>query len=153
MQTNQGLARCTIQVGATAPPKIAAHVGYTGHDEMEELFEAADVVVCHGGPGAIAAARRFGRLPIVVPRDPAFGEHIDGHQVAFARRLAEQGDVLLATDRGAFHRLLSQAIDDQARVRLDEGQQVAAEAAVRRFAEIVDPLLERGRARRGRSTA
>jgi len=80
-------------------------------------------------------------------------EHIDGHQVAFARRLAEQGDVLLATDRGAFHRLLSQAIDDPARVRLDEGQQVAAEAAVRRFAEIVDPLLERGRARRGRSTA
>jgi UDP-N-acetylglucosamine transferase subunit ALG13 len=59
-------------------------------DELEERIRAADVVISHGGPGVLASARAAGRVPVVVPRRHSRGEHVDDHQVAYARRLATQ---------------------------------------------------------------
>jgi UDP-N-acetylglucosamine transferase subunit ALG13 len=59
-------------------------------DELEERIRAADVVISHGGPGVLASARAAGRVPVVVPRHHRRGEHVDDHQVAYARRLATQ---------------------------------------------------------------
>nr|WP_246290489.1 glycosyltransferase [Nocardioides marinus] len=39
----------------------------------------------------IMEARALGHLPLVVPRDPRLGEHVDDHQQRFARRAAEAG--------------------------------------------------------------
>jgi UDP-N-acetylglucosamine transferase subunit ALG13 len=56
--------------------------------EMNEWLEWANVAVVHAGPGTIAAARRVGHFPVVVPRDPELGEHVDDHQMRFARWVA-----------------------------------------------------------------
>jgi UDP-N-acetylglucosamine transferase subunit ALG13 len=58
------------------------------HDEVLRLMGSARVVICHGGPGTITEALALGRLPIVVPRDPRFGEHVDDHQMRFVRWLS-----------------------------------------------------------------
>jgi UDP-N-acetylglucosamine transferase subunit ALG13 len=90
-----------VQHGATPAPGYGRPFAFCGHDELQGLFAAADVVVTHGGPATISQARAAGHVPVVVPRQPALGEHVDEHQVLFARRLAAAGVVLLAETEAA----------------------------------------------------
>lgn len=66
------------------------------YDELQARMAAARIVVCAAGPATIMQVYAHGKVPIVVPRRPEFGEHVDGHQVAFARRMADR--VLLVVD-------------------------------------------------------
>jgi UDP-N-acetylglucosamine transferase subunit ALG13 len=67
-------------------------------EEMSEAMRTARAVVVHAGVGSVLLARRCGRTPIVVPRRVALGEAVDDHQVAFARRLADAGLVILVEE-------------------------------------------------------
>ena len=96
-----------VQHGATPAPEYGRPFAFCGHDELQRLFAAADVVVTHGGPATISQARAAGHVPVVVPRRPELGEHVDEHQVLFARRLAAAGVVHLAGTEGA----LATAVD------------------------------------------
>ena len=58
----------------------------------------ADVVVTHGGPGLIWEALGKQRPVVVVPREARFREHVDDHQVAFARHLEKRGWVTVVRD-------------------------------------------------------
>ncbi len=62
--------------------------------EVDKLVGSARIVITHAGPASIALARRHGHVPIVVPRHPKKGEHVDGHQLAFARRLSAEAVVV-----------------------------------------------------------
>lgn len=58
------------------------------YEQLAEWAQEASVVVTHGGPGSIMLALSTGHRPIVIPRDPVFGEHVDDHQLRFAAWLA-----------------------------------------------------------------
>jgi UDP-N-acetylglucosamine transferase subunit ALG13 len=61
---------------------------------FEELLQSARVIVLHGGSSSFLQARALGRRPILVPRRPEHGEHIDEHQVHFVLSLpAEEAAV------------------------------------------------------------
>jgi UDP-N-acetylglucosamine transferase subunit ALG13 len=45
----------------------------------------SDLLICHGGPGTIISALKTGHPLLVVPRRHCYGEHVDNHQVEFAR--------------------------------------------------------------------
>lgn len=91
-------ARVVIQHGASAAPALAEGMPMVGHEEVTRIMHDADVVVCHGGPATIADARAAGHRPLVMPRDPRRGEHVDNHQMLFAARLATAGLVTLVAD-------------------------------------------------------
>lgn len=55
---------------------------------FEALLAEARVVVLHAGSSSFLQARALGRRPILVPRRPEHGEHVDDHQVRFVRSLA-----------------------------------------------------------------
>ena len=55
------------------------------------LMESSDVLITHEGPGTILRALELGRVPVVVPRERRYGEHVDNHQVEFARVLTKYG--------------------------------------------------------------
>lgn len=93
-----GKARVLIQYGTSAAPSRAEGRDLIPVDELGELLRAASVVVCHGGPGTIASAREAGKVPLVVPRRPELGEHVDEHQVLFVSRLSAEGRVLAAEE-------------------------------------------------------
>jgi len=61
------------------------------HGELVAAMAEADVVIAHGGVGTALSAIEQGRVPILVPRRLAHGEHVDDHQVQIAARLAESG--------------------------------------------------------------
>jgi UDP-N-acetylglucosamine transferase subunit ALG13 len=83
-----------------APAPAAAHtaVGFLRPSEVEAGMRRARAVVCHGGVGSILVAHRAGHVPVVVPRQRAYGEHVDDHQVDFVRHLERLGDVIAVLD-------------------------------------------------------
>jgi UDP-N-acetylglucosamine--N-acetylmuramyl-(pentapeptide) pyrophosphoryl-undecaprenol N-acetylglucosamine transferase len=60
-------------------------------DVLTAAIEAADVVVAHAGTGSALMALLAGKRPVLIPRLPERGEHVDGHQVQFANWLEAAG--------------------------------------------------------------
>jgi UDP-N-acetylglucosamine--N-acetylmuramyl-(pentapeptide) pyrophosphoryl-undecaprenol N-acetylglucosamine transferase len=58
--------------------------------ELHQAMREADLVVTHAGTGSALAALEAGKLPILVPRSGALGEHIDEHQHQTAAELASR---------------------------------------------------------------
>lgn len=83
------------QTGATDVRDLGIDARHAVPDaELRAAMAAADLVIAHAGIGSALAALEAGRAPLLVPRDPAFGEHVDDHQLQIARAL---GDLGLAT--------------------------------------------------------
>jgi UDP-N-acetylglucosamine transferase subunit ALG13 len=88
-----------VQFGHGSPPARARQAtAFMGFGEMLEHFRAADAVVTHAGVGSILCARQAGHVPIVVPRQRRYSEHVDDHQVELTRALEERGAVVAVWD-------------------------------------------------------
>lgn len=103
----QGLlpAPVLVQRGTSSyQPRAGTSVEFVTPQEFTARMAAAEVVVTHGGAGAIGTALRHGRRPIVFARDPARGEHVDAHQQELVDRLDELGMVVQVDgELGAAH--------------------------------------------------
>ncbi len=64
--------------------------------EFRERVEAASLVISHAGMGSIITALELGKRIIVMPRRASLGEHRNDHQLATAKRFAEQGAIMVA---------------------------------------------------------
>ena len=82
------------QVGSTPDPQLRR---WATPEAMRTACADADVVVTHAGVGSILMALTLGKLPVVLPRRRARGEHVDDHQLEIAERLEERGLVVRAT--------------------------------------------------------
>lgn len=54
---------------------------FLNRDEFLEAEAKADIVITHGGTGAIIGAVKKGKKVIAVPRLEKYGEHVDNHQI------------------------------------------------------------------------
>ena len=68
------------------------------YQEMNSYMEKSDIIITHGGPGSILSALQFNKIPIVVPRQNKFGEHVDDHQVKFTERLSAIGKIIMVKE-------------------------------------------------------
>ena len=59
-------------------------------DDLQELMANARIIITHGGPASIMQALAHGVIPIVVPRQADFGEHVDNHQCRFAEKMSDR---------------------------------------------------------------
>jgi len=138
--------RCVMQRGTSTPPdEPATSVAFFPHEELQRTVREAAIVVSHGGPATITECRRSGRLPIVVPRDPALREHVDGHQQRFARMFARSGLIRLAESEADLRAALDQAMaqPDAFDVASPHEQVNNGEAPepVRRVGDVIDALV------------
>lgn len=62
-------------------PKGFAYKDYLDRDEYSKWMERADIVITHGGTGAIISAVKKGKKVIAVPRLKKYDEHVDDHQL------------------------------------------------------------------------
>lgn len=89
-----------VQHGATPPrPELpnTRWVEFMPFPALVEAMSEARGVVCHAGVGTIVTAIRAGHVPVVIPRRPDLGEHVDNHQMDIASRYAERGLVRCVT--------------------------------------------------------
>jgi UDP-N-acetylglucosamine transferase subunit ALG13 len=66
--------------------------------EFRKHVESASLVIAHAGMGSIITALELGKNIIVMPRRADLGEHRNDHQIAAAKRFAEQGRIVVAVD-------------------------------------------------------
>ncbi|GIE98570.1 glycosyltransferase [Paractinoplanes rishiriensis] len=141
-----------LQHGRSRAPAIPGAVPFLDHDALGAAMAGARVVVTHGGPASITEARRHGHLPVVVARDPAYGEHVDDHQMLFTARMAGAGLIRLCTTAGELTDALSEGLARSGAAG-DRGTGDAAEAraaAVAAVGRIVDDLVASRRQRGSR---
>lgn len=80
-----------IQTGfSTYEPKYCRWSKLISYDEMVKNVEEARIVITHGGPASFIMPLQIGKVPIVVPRQFQFGEHVNDHQLEFARVMDER---------------------------------------------------------------
>lgn len=60
------------------------------YDEMNKYIAEARIVVTHGGPASFIAPLTIGKVPIVVPRKKEFNEHVNDHQLDFAKEVEKR---------------------------------------------------------------
>jgi UDP-N-acetylglucosamine transferase subunit ALG13 len=126
-------AEVFAQVGPTAlRPAHIAWQRFLSPAECHERMRAADAIVAHAGMGTILGALELGTPILVMPRLAAPGEHRNDHQLATARRLAEQGSIAVAFDEAGLHE------------RLDALDRLAARDPIGRYAPA--PLIDALRA-------
>lgn len=79
-------------------PKYCQYKEMLGYDEMCYYVERSRIIITHGGPGSIFLPIQYGKKPIVVPRNPDFDEHVDYHQIDFAKRMYNQNRIDIVLD-------------------------------------------------------
>lgn len=62
---------------------------FLDRDEFAEWTSKADIVITHGGTGAIIGAVKKGKKVIAVPRLAKFGEHVDDHQLQLVEQFKD----------------------------------------------------------------
>lgn len=62
-------------------PQHYKYKQFLDRDEFEDMMSKADIVITHGGTGAIIEAVKKGKKVIAVPRLKKYGEHVDDHQI------------------------------------------------------------------------
>jgi UDP-N-acetylglucosamine transferase subunit ALG13 len=137
---------CFVQSGASSVRPNCRGSEFLEVGILSALMDAADVVICHGGPATIAETWARSKKPIVAPRLAGLGEHVDDHQADFCEQLAELGKLALARTQSDFAGLVDAALSDSSQLSATSSGSDADEAAAR-LAELVEELISRQRRR------
>lgn len=86
-----------IQTGfSTYEPQYCQWSKLIPYQQMVKNVADARIVITHGGPASFVMPLQIGKTPIVVPRQYQFNEHVNNHQVEFARNVAQRmGNIIL----------------------------------------------------------
>ena len=67
--------------------------------QMIDNIRRARIVITHGGPATFIMPLQEGKIPVVVPRQKKYDEHVNDHQLDFAKLVKErQGNIILVED-------------------------------------------------------
>lgn len=70
-----------------------------GYDEMQKYIQKARIVITHGGPASFIAPLSIGKIPIIVPRKKEYNEHVNNHQLDFAKQVEKRmKNIIVAED-------------------------------------------------------
>jgi UDP-N-acetylglucosamine transferase subunit ALG13 len=130
-----------IQTGySTYTPRFCEHKPFVSFDEMIERILNSRIVITHGGPGSIMSVLYNGKIPIVVPRQKNYAEHVDDHQMLFAHKMEEHNQIICVYDidemTDKIHHY-SSLIEDLKDARTEK---IEREKRVRDFARALDEI-------------
>ena len=108
-----------VQYGTSSPPSAGDGGELLDRTSMLARVAAADVVVISCGPGGVMDVRGAGRLPVVVARREPLGEHVDDHQLAFARHLEVHELARTIEDEDGFTAVIEEARRHPERFRVE----------------------------------
>lgn len=91
-----------IQTGfSTYEPKYCQWSKLFPYQQMIKNVEDARIVITHGGPASFIMPLQIGKIPIVVPRQKKYEEHVNDHQLEFCKAVEERmRNILLVEEIG-----------------------------------------------------
>ena len=98
-----------IQTGfSTYEPMYCMWSKLLSFKEMQKYLEEARIVITHGGPSSFIAPLQIGKIPIVVPRQKKYGEHVNDHQLSFCKEVKERmRTIILVEEVEQLERIIS----------------------------------------------
>ncbi|MBE5991557.1 MAG: multidrug MFS transporter [Paenibacillaceae bacterium] len=89
-----------IQIGYSLyEPHYCTYQKLYTYNEMVKLINEARIVITHGGPSSFIMPLQIGKIPIVVPRQLRYKEHVNDHQVIFCEAVEKrQGNIIVVKD-------------------------------------------------------
>lgn len=85
-----------MQTGfSTYEPQYCKWSKLLPYREMVQSVANARIVITHGGPASFIMPLQIGKIPIVVPRQYEFNEHVNDHQVEFAKNVSERMGMII----------------------------------------------------------
>ena len=132
-----------IQTGfSTYEPKHCQWSKLIPYQQMVKNVEDARIVITHGGPASFIMPLQIGKVPIVVPRQKQFDEHVNNHQVEFARNVAQRmGTIIPVEDIEKLGEVI--AMYDEIVAGMEHGMSSNNEKFNKTLNSIVDSLFER----------
>ena len=100
-QISDGKIKDTIfaQTGCSCyKPMHFEYKQFMDRDEFSRMQASADIIITHGGTGAIVGALKKGKKVIAVPRLSKYGEHVDDHQLQIIEEFVKSGFILECQD-------------------------------------------------------
>jgi UDP-N-acetylglucosamine transferase subunit ALG13 len=85
------------QIGSSSfTPRNIQFFRYVPFQELLGFMKKSKLIITHAGVGSTLLCFTLGKIPILFPRYASKGEHVDNHQVDFAKRLERDNEVLVA---------------------------------------------------------
>lgn len=131
-----------IQTGfSTYIPQYCTWEKIFPYKDMLNYISEARIVITHGGPSSFILALQVGKIPIVVPRQKQFNEHVNNHQVEFALAVAKrQKNIIEVEDINK----LEQTIKDYNEIvcSMTTGLKSNNEIFIKEFKNLVREIIE-----------
>lgn len=99
-----------IQKGYTDyEPQYCESYKLVGYNDMQKYLKTARIIITHGGPASFIVPLSIGKIPIVVPRQKKFNEHVNNHQKDFVEQVvARYNTVIPCYDIDDLERLIKE---------------------------------------------
>ena len=91
-------------------PQHYPYKKFVDKEEFARWQDKADLVIAHGGTGALIGASKKGKNIIAVPRLAQYGEHVDDHQLQIVGVLKKEGYVRAVYDMALLETTILEAL-------------------------------------------
>jgi len=130
-----------IQIGYSKYiPQYCKYAKIISYVKIMEKIQEAKIVITHGGPGSIMPVLYKGKIPIVVPRQKKYDEHIDDHQVFFTRKFEEKGKILTVYNIEELEGKLKNYEKIVSQLKETHKKEVSPEKNIQRFAQTIEEI-------------
>lgn len=87
------------QIGSSEyEPTSYGYVDFLNHEEFNAKISECDIVITHGGTGAIVNSIKMGKKVIAIPRLAQYHEVVDNHQLQLVREFEKMGMITACYD-------------------------------------------------------
>lgn len=89
-----------MQTGfSTYEPCCCTWSRFFPYPEMQKYVAESRISITHGGPSSFIMPLQIGKIPVVVPRQKQFGEHVNNHQVEFVRAVEKRQKNIIVVEK------------------------------------------------------
>ena len=98
-----------MQTGySTYEPRYCTWQKLYPYKQMLEFVNDARIVITHGGPSSFIMPLQVGKTPVVVPRQKKYDEHVNDHQLSFAREVEKRmGTIITVEEVGELKNIIA----------------------------------------------
>lgn len=89
-------------------PKNYEFKEFLDREQFAEIMERCEIVITHGGTGAIVGAVKREKKVIAVPRLEKFGEHVDDHQLQIIDQFTDMNFIVGVKETNEIYEALEQ---------------------------------------------
>lgn len=89
-------------------PKNYEFKEFLDREQFAEIMERCEIVITHGGTGAIVGAVKREKKVIAIPRLEKFGEHVDDHQLQIIDQFTDMNFIVGVKETNEIYEALEQ---------------------------------------------